>query len=585
MRARREPFSKRRVAAFLLGHRIDDRHHPRHFLAGDLRLHVVRDLAHARQLVHQPGQAAHVLHLLELVAHVVEVELLALGDLLGELLRLVLVDLLLDLLDQRQHVAHVEDAAGDAVGMEHVQAVGLLAGADELDRLAGDVAHRQRGAAAGIAVGLGQHHAGQRQRFAEMLGGDGGVLAGHRVDHEQRLDRVDRGVQRLDLGHHRLVDAGAAGGVDDQHVDEGLARIVDRGADDGFGLLRRRRTGRTARRPAAPASSAARSRPDGRRRPTTTITFFLRRSFRCLASLATVVVLPAPCRPAIRITAGAGTLRLRSLACEPITAVSSSRTTLISAWPGRQRLQHFLADRAHLDALDQRLHHRQRDVGFEQRDAHFAQWPRGCSPRSGGRGRAGARWCRRGAGSGIRTWALRSMRKRARIIARRDASGALRPRCQLALRRGCMRHCRDDTRSHRRPRLSARRRPAGARARARCRQPRARLAAARAARASCCMPRASPWPGAKPAALDLHFFAALSLVGLGMAALTTLVGAQRAHGGAGRGRVSDRGGRRCSATRRYGHVHRRRRSTGACSCMRGARCSPTPRWRSRRCWR
>src|SRR5699024_9130994 len=39
----------------------------------------------------------------------------------------------------------------------------------------------------------------------------------------------------------------------------------------------------------------------------------------------------------------------------------------------RERLEHFLADRAHLDALDQRLDHRQRDVGLEQRDAHFAQ--------------------------------------------------------------------------------------------------------------------------------------------------------------------------------------------------------------------
>src|SRR5690606_35400296 len=66
----------------------------------------------------------------------------------------------------------------------------------------------------------------------------------------------------------------------------------------------------------------------------TTITFFLRLSFRCRASLPTVVVLPAPCRPAIRIIAGAGTLRLRSLAAEPITAASSSRTTLIRAWPG-----------------------------------------------------------------------------------------------------------------------------------------------------------------------------------------------------------------------------------------------------------
>src|SRR5690606_38176226 len=66
----------------------------------------------------------------------------------------------------------------------------------------------------------------------------------------------------------------------------------------------------------------------------TTMTFFLRRSFRCRASLAAVVVLPAPCRPAISTTAGAGTLRSSSLAEAPITRVSSSRTTLIRAWPG-----------------------------------------------------------------------------------------------------------------------------------------------------------------------------------------------------------------------------------------------------------
>jgi hypothetical protein len=37
--------------------------------------------------------------------------------------------------------------------------------------------------------------------------------------------------------------------------------------------------------------------------PDTVSTFFLRFSIRCLASLAVVVVLPAPCRPAMRITA------------------------------------------------------------------------------------------------------------------------------------------------------------------------------------------------------------------------------------------------------------------------------------------
>ena len=77
--ARARAVDERRVAAFLLRHRIDDGDLARDFLAGDLALHVVGDLAHARQLVHQPVRAAHVLHLLDLVAQVVEVEALALA--------------------------------------------------------------------------------------------------------------------------------------------------------------------------------------------------------------------------------------------------------------------------------------------------------------------------------------------------------------------------------------------------------------------------------------------------------------------------------------------------------------------------
>ncbi len=63
---------------------------------------------------------------------------------------------------------------------------------------------------------------------------------------------------------------------------------------------------------------------------------------------------------------------------------------------------------------------------------------------------------------------------------------------------------------------------------------------------------------------------------LGMAALTTLVGAQRAHGGAGRGRRS----RSRPLLLLVYHAARPRaraaRWTGACSCMPGWRCSPTP---------
>ena len=96
------------------------------------------------------------------------------------------------LLDQPDDVAHAEDAAGDAVGMERLERVELLADADQLDRPAGDRAHRQRRAAARIAVDPGQHDAGDAGALVEGLGDVDRVLAGHGVGDEQRLLRLGR---------------------------------------------------------------------------------------------------------------------------------------------------------------------------------------------------------------------------------------------------------------------------------------------------------------------------------------------------------------------------------------------------------
>ena len=56
-------------------------------------------------------------------------------------------------------VAHAQDPAGEPVRVEHLEGVGLLAGAQELDRDAGHGADRERRAAAGVAVDLGQDEA------------------------------------------------------------------------------------------------------------------------------------------------------------------------------------------------------------------------------------------------------------------------------------------------------------------------------------------------------------------------------------------------------------------------------------------
>ena len=62
-----------------------------------------------------------------------------------------------------------EDPAGEPVRVEDLERVGLLAGAQELDRDAGDGGDRERRAAAGVAVDLGQDQAGDRDGGDERL--------------------------------------------------------------------------------------------------------------------------------------------------------------------------------------------------------------------------------------------------------------------------------------------------------------------------------------------------------------------------------------------------------------------------------
>ena len=126
----------------------------------------------------------------ELRAQIVHVELTLGHFALRHLLGVFLLDRFGSALDQADHVAHAEDAAGDALGMEGLERIELFAGAGELDRLAGDGAHRQRRTAARIAVHAGQHDAGQRHLFGEALRDVDRVLAGQRVDDEQDFVRL-----------------------------------------------------------------------------------------------------------------------------------------------------------------------------------------------------------------------------------------------------------------------------------------------------------------------------------------------------------------------------------------------------------
>ena len=137
---------------------------------------------------------------------------------LDHLLGLLLVELLLGALDEREHVAHAEDARRHAVGRERLEVGDLLADAAVHDRLADGLAHRQRGTAARVAVELGEDHAVDADGVIEPLGDVHRLLAGHGVDGEDHLVHGRGLADVAQLVEQRLVDLQTAGGVEDDDV-------------------------------------------------------------------------------------------------------------------------------------------------------------------------------------------------------------------------------------------------------------------------------------------------------------------------------------------------------------------------------
>ena len=124
--------------------------------------------------------------------------------------------------------------------MEVLQRVPLLADTEQLDRLAGDGAHRKCRAAAGIAIGARQHDASDADALVERLGDVDRVLTGKAIGDEQRLVRA-RDIAHFDgFAHQLVVDVDAAGGVEQHHVVTAEARRIDRPLHIAAASARRR---------------------------------------------------------------------------------------------------------------------------------------------------------------------------------------------------------------------------------------------------------------------------------------------------------------------------------------------------------
>ena len=121
--------------------------------------------------------------------------------------------------------------------MELLERIGLLAGADELDWLARDLADGKRAAAAGVAVHLRHDDAVEIDAFGEGRGHVDHVLAGHGVDDHEDLVGFDRRLDGLGLFHHLLVYVQAARRVDDDHVAQVVDGVLHAALGDGHRVL------------------------------------------------------------------------------------------------------------------------------------------------------------------------------------------------------------------------------------------------------------------------------------------------------------------------------------------------------------
>ena len=139
---------------------------------------------------------------------------------------------LLGLLDQREDVAHAEDPARHPLRMEALELAELLTGRRIEDRLARHRPDRERGAAPGVAVELREQHPVEIDALGERLGDVDGILPGHRVQHQEDVVRLGLLADRRQLVHQLLVDVEPAGGVDDQDVVAGPARLSQRPRGD-----------------------------------------------------------------------------------------------------------------------------------------------------------------------------------------------------------------------------------------------------------------------------------------------------------------------------------------------------------------
>ena len=217
-----------RLFPFFRGHGTEDGFHVYELLLVNL---VERELVQARDEPEDVLDAAELLDGAELRQEVVQVEGVV-EDLLFEVFRVFLVDDLLGFFHEGDHVAHAEDSACHAVGVEKVDVGEFFAHTDKADGYARHFLDGEGRTAAGVTVHLREAHARKREALPEGLGDVHGFLTDHCVGDEQDFVGVDGFLRLLEFLHQFFVNLQAARGIVDDEVETVVLRVLVTVLDD-----------------------------------------------------------------------------------------------------------------------------------------------------------------------------------------------------------------------------------------------------------------------------------------------------------------------------------------------------------------
>jgi hypothetical protein len=263
------------------------------------------------------------------------------------------------------------DTTRSGIGPERLEVLQALAAADKRDGHADHAHHRERRAAARIAVHLREHDAGDPHAAVELPRALDRVLPRHGIRDIQPIGRVDRRFDRFELHHQLVVDVEATRRVHDHGVEAEIPGFGQRAA-----RARHRIEGaRGIVRPHAGLIREHRQLFDRRR------TAHVGRDEQCvfavlreqLRQLCRGRRLARPLKAQQQDDSGA-----RARGRQPSRRLPEERQHLVAhdaddLLVGRQAAQHFLIDGAVAHAIDESLDDLEVDVRLEQRHADLAQ--------------------------------------------------------------------------------------------------------------------------------------------------------------------------------------------------------------------